>query len=384
MFNLTNRTLISSILYLDIVNYSRQHVAEQIRLKGMFNAMLSECLLDIAINDHIILDTGDGAAISFLGAPEDALFVAMSLRDASTKSTDHTRLMPIRIGINLGPVRQIRNLNGSPHLLGDGVGVAQHVMNFCEPGEILVSRSYFEMVSRLNEEFTSLFEHAGIRADKHVREYEVYSVSNKSPLSGYAKKSQVTPKFDKAENSRPTQLYSKRILITLGVVAIFCAAIGIVCTQFTGPVVETVRTPQRSEVRPAGASVSRQLALPAMPQMQAPQGPASENLKALPAHGANAIQRTTPVSKVDKESEVGRMSHTSQLASRTEVAVPIERSSADLKAKVHQQDATESNRKMSSKKYARSEPAKSTQIKISQARCFPGECWSDGSLRRDK
>ena len=36
---------------------------------------------DIAVNDRIILDTGDDAAIGFPGDPEDALFVARELRE---------------------------------------------------------------------------------------------------------------------------------------------------------------------------------------------------------------------------------------------------------------------------------------------------------------
>ena len=77
-----NRTFICSVLFLDIAEYSRKPVSEQIQLKDQFNALIAEAIRDIAPNDRIILDTGDGVAINFLGDPEDALFVAMSLRDA--------------------------------------------------------------------------------------------------------------------------------------------------------------------------------------------------------------------------------------------------------------------------------------------------------------
>lgn len=56
----TNRTFICSVLYTDIVGYSKTSVEEQISLKERFNTLLSEILRDIAINDRIILDTGDG------------------------------------------------------------------------------------------------------------------------------------------------------------------------------------------------------------------------------------------------------------------------------------------------------------------------------------
>jgi hypothetical protein len=53
----------------------------------------------------IILDTGDGAAITFLGDPEDALFASISMRDAAA-------VLGVRAGVNLGPVRLVKDLNG--------------------------------------------------------------------------------------------------------------------------------------------------------------------------------------------------------------------------------------------------------------------------------
>jgi hypothetical protein len=70
--NRNSRTLICSVVFLDIVEYSCQPVAQQIRLKDDFNALLSQALQDIAVTDRIILDTGDGAAISVLGDLADA------------------------------------------------------------------------------------------------------------------------------------------------------------------------------------------------------------------------------------------------------------------------------------------------------------------------
>ena len=93
MAHTTNRTFICSVVFLDIVDYSQQPVDEQIQLKSRFNVILSEAIKDVAVNDRIILDTGDGAAISFLGDPEDALFVALSIRDAII--SEGSRLRPI-------------------------------------------------------------------------------------------------------------------------------------------------------------------------------------------------------------------------------------------------------------------------------------------------
>jgi class 3 adenylate cyclase len=179
MTDLQNRTLICSVLFLDIVEYSQKAVAEQIALKDRLNTLLSEALRGVALNDRIILDTGDGAAISFIGDPEDALFVATALRDAIQAQPDAT--LATRMGINLGPVRLVKDINGRPNVIGDGINVAQRVMTFADPGQVLVSRSYYEVVSRLSEETSKLFSYEGARTDKHVREHEVYAVGAVQP-----------------------------------------------------------------------------------------------------------------------------------------------------------------------------------------------------------
>jgi hypothetical protein len=171
-----NRTFVCSVLFLDIAEYSKRPVSEQIHLKDQFNSLIAEAIRDIAPDDRIILDTGDGVAISFLGDPEDALFVAMSLRESFAPKPNETPRLPARIGINLGPVRLVLDVNGQPNIIGDGINVAQRVMVFALPGQILVSRSYFEMVSHVSEGYAKLFRNEGSRTDKNVREHEIYSV----------------------------------------------------------------------------------------------------------------------------------------------------------------------------------------------------------------
>lgn len=174
-----NRTFICSVVFIDIVEYSRKAVAEQIRLKEQLNALLAEALKDVAANDRVILDTGDGAAISFVGDPEDALFVCIALRDAVATPPQGTAVpLQMRIGINLGPVKLVQDLNGQPNIIGDGINVAQRIMAFAEPNQILVARSYYEVVSCLSDAYAKLFQYEGSRTDKHVREHEVYAVGD--------------------------------------------------------------------------------------------------------------------------------------------------------------------------------------------------------------
>jgi hypothetical protein len=124
-----------------------------------------------------MLDTGDGAALCFMGDPEDALFAALQLRDAlaAHRETQPNPLL-VRIGINLGPAKLIKDINGQLNVIGDGINVAQRVMNFSEPNQILVSRSFYEVIACLSQEYEQLFHYRGVRKDKHIREHAVYEV----------------------------------------------------------------------------------------------------------------------------------------------------------------------------------------------------------------
>ncbi|HEV2430732.1 MAG TPA: adenylate/guanylate cyclase domain-containing protein, partial [Burkholderiales bacterium] len=168
------RTLVCSVLFLDIADYSQKPVAEQLQLKQAFNQALAVALEYVAARDRVILDTGDGAAITFMGDPEDALLASMAMRDLSAK-------VPVRLGVNLGPVRLVKDLNGQMNIIGDGINVAQRVMSFSRPGQLLVSRSFYEVVSCLSRDYANLFRHEGSRTDKHVRAHEVYAVVGATP-----------------------------------------------------------------------------------------------------------------------------------------------------------------------------------------------------------
>ncbi len=172
----SSRTLVCSVLFLDIIEYSKKPVAEQLQLKQAFNRSLATALEQVPQRDRIILDTGDGAAVTFMGDPEDALFAALTVRNMASE-------VPVRLGVNLGPVRLVKDLNGQMNIIGDGINVAQRVMSFARPGQLLVSRSFYEVVSCLSRDYLNLFRHEGSRTDKHVREHEVYSVVGGTPAT---------------------------------------------------------------------------------------------------------------------------------------------------------------------------------------------------------
>jgi class 3 adenylate cyclase len=170
-----HRTFICTVVFVDLVDYSQRPVAQQAALKRHLNAMINRALAHVAESDRMALDTGDGAALCFFGDPEDALFAAANLREA-IRTDPGPDGAQVRIGINLGPARLVRDLNGNRNVIGDGINVAQRVMGFAGANQIFVSRSYYEVVSHISHEYARLFQYAGLHRDKHIREHELYEV----------------------------------------------------------------------------------------------------------------------------------------------------------------------------------------------------------------
>ncbi|MFZ2540343.1 MAG: adenylate/guanylate cyclase domain-containing protein, partial [Gallionella sp.] len=223
-----NKTIMCSVFFLDIVGYSKKSVAGQISLKERFNSYLSAAIRDVPITDRIILDTGDGAAINFMGDIEDALKAAISLRKSvldEDPAIDHPLL--VRMGINLGPVRLVRDINGQPNIVGDGINVAQRVMSFADASQILVSRSYYDAVSRISQKYAGMFHYQGSRTDKHVREHEVYAI-------GYP--------GDKTTLMRTARLYSEQPGNPLGKAFIYANEIGHLAVKRLNDLMEQVAT----------------------------------------------------------------------------------------------------------------------------------------------
>lgn len=173
-----NKTSICSVVFLDIVKYSELSIHDQGEVKKHFDFLITESLKNTPQNDRIILDTGDGAAIAFLGAPEDAMFFSLNMRNSILSENKLDIPLNVRFGINLGPVRIINDINGHLNIIGDGINVAQRIMSFAAINQILVTRSYYEVTSRLSKEFTEIFTYSGLRKDKHIREHELYEIKH--------------------------------------------------------------------------------------------------------------------------------------------------------------------------------------------------------------
>lgn len=290
-----DRTWLCTVVFSDIVDYSSQSVEVQIRWKNFFNEVLTEALKPVPVDDRVVLDTGDGAAICFLGDPETALSSTLSLRAAFVAAAAAGPSNPaVRLGINLGPVKLVRDINANLNALGDGINVAQRIMSFAGQNQVLVSRSFFEVVSRLSDDYNRLFRYDGVRQDKHVREHTVYELAPTGSEIGSlpiavasaaalepGPSSPVVPKQPERTPSRGIWLGSAAGAALLILIAVYAL---------------------RPKPQPAAAPV-QQSALPAAvssPPTETPAQPPAQVVKAPPAVATPSASATIPSLPTEK------------------------------------------------------------------------------------
>lgn len=191
------KTQIVSVLFLDIVGYSKRSVSDQVAIKRAFNSQLAMALEPVTTASRIVLDTGDGAAVAFLHHPEDALLASDRLLELAAKARSDYEL---RSGIHFGPAVVVNDVNGFGNLVGDGINDAQRVMSFAGNGEVYASRSYADMVSRISAEFASRFSPAWTLKDKHGKPHEVSRVA---PPSGSPARPPAQPKIAPTSAGKP-------------------------------------------------------------------------------------------------------------------------------------------------------------------------------------
>lgn len=186
------KNVMGTIMFLDLVAYSTRSVDQQVAIKTLFNEVVNNVISGVDESTRITLDTGDGAAICFLGDPEEALLSAQLLRDLLFKK--YQKKLSLRIGLHLGPLRMLKDVNNRVNVVGDGINVAQRIMDFSSANQIMVSRAYYDVISRISDGAEAMFEFLGPRQDKHKRSHDIYRLL--APEAGQQRQPGVEDNFD--------------------------------------------------------------------------------------------------------------------------------------------------------------------------------------------
>ncbi|MES2241545.1 MAG: protein kinase [Pseudomonadota bacterium] len=168
------RNVLGTVMFLNLVASSKHPVDQQMALRERFNELILKALKGVAESSRIVMDTGDGVAVCFLGDPEEALQSALLLRGLLLQK--YGQMLAVRIGLHLGPVRMVHDAHQRISVVGDGINVAQRIMDFAQPNQIVVSRAYHDVISRIMDNAAGMFSAMGPHLDKHLRSHEIHAV----------------------------------------------------------------------------------------------------------------------------------------------------------------------------------------------------------------
>ncbi len=205
-----SRTWLVSVLFLDIVGYSKVPVDEQLTIKLHFTDAVTRSLDSLDEQDCVQLDTGDGCAICYLGDPEKLFPIAIHLQGifAGQQITDPVQYQ-VRLGLNLGPVKVVAGISGDRNCVGAGINDAQRVMDFANDNQLLVSKAYFDVVNSMSASYATQLTHLGTKADKHDKTHELYHLNSGQDNPGLPKVAAAGFELDSEVKRRITREYAK-------------------------------------------------------------------------------------------------------------------------------------------------------------------------------
>src|SRR5262245_49799494 len=160
---------LASVIVLTIPEFTRSPVADQIRLKAQLEALLTLAIQPLSDADRIVLEAPAGAAVVILAAPQVALEVVERSQAAAAD-------LPLRVGLNYGPVMPASDALGASGLVGDGLAAATALANAAAPGRLLVSRSFHDALEGDAPRRAGDLSSAGVFTDAKVRAHELYTL----------------------------------------------------------------------------------------------------------------------------------------------------------------------------------------------------------------
>lgn len=157
-------TEVASVLFIDIVAFSQQVIEDQRQsVRNLHLAVEQSSNLKQARKAGLVTALLPGDAVILVFLPPDPMLAAKSALEI--RSILNTSAHP-RMGINMGPVSVLEDLNGAKNFVGDGINIAQRVMDCADPGQILVS---YEAANALqaSREWRPYLHDLGVHAIKH-------------------------------------------------------------------------------------------------------------------------------------------------------------------------------------------------------------------------
>src|SRR5438132_680322 len=148
---------IAHVLFIDIVAYSKMAMDDQRAAIEELNQVVQstdEFRKAESKNRLLKIPTGDGMALVFYHSPEAPVECALEI---SRQLKEHPRLK-LRMGVHSGPVSGVIDVNGRVNVAGEGINMAQRVMDCGDVGHILLSKRVAEDLHQFSHWRPHLYE----------------------------------------------------------------------------------------------------------------------------------------------------------------------------------------------------------------------------------
>jgi class 3 adenylate cyclase len=160
------------ILFLDAVGYSTLPLDRQTAVfRGLQEIVNnSPTVAEAASRDEVIrTPTGDGMVLAFFDHCSSALRCARELGEQIKGG------FTVRMGLHTGEVVRQLDVNGNMNLSGDGINIAQRVMDFGDGGHILMSLAYATELQRAGDPAAADCHDIGVASAKHGMQIHLYN-----------------------------------------------------------------------------------------------------------------------------------------------------------------------------------------------------------------
>lgn len=172
--NPSSPSLLASVLYLRVADFTRKPAPEQGRLRVQLDMVAGRALQTLPIADRIVLDASDGLVIVVLANPEGAL-------DAAERCLQAAASLPLAIGINHGPVAPVAGNEAPAGMEGDGIAAAELAAGFASPRQLLATRAFRDALAEQAPARDALLQPAGVFSDDRRREYALHAPGPQGP-----------------------------------------------------------------------------------------------------------------------------------------------------------------------------------------------------------
>ncbi len=168
-------------VFLDVVGFTKNRSVEaQSEVVDRLNNVVRQALAILSSHRDkiILLPTGDGVAIALIDLPVFDAHLALAVQilsgvsEANETAPDEMRKFAVRIGINENVDNLIVDVNGQRNVAGNGISMAQRIMDQADGGQILAGQAVYERLSP-REKYMRAFKRFEA-SDKHGQTFSVY------------------------------------------------------------------------------------------------------------------------------------------------------------------------------------------------------------------